>query len=95
MEDKAKIPFWKHAITYGAIMAAVSIFLSLAFYFTNLYLNSWAQYANMGVGILVLIYLMIQYRMRYAGAMPVLARYFPCPLCPDWYPLSLELFLAF
>jgi hypothetical protein len=67
MEDKAKIHFWKHAFTYGVIMAAVSIFLSLAFYFTNLYLKSWSQYANMGVGIVVLVYLMIQYRKEVRG----------------------------
>jgi len=67
MAENVNTPFWKPAFNYGLIMAAVSIFLSLAFYFTDLYLKSWAQWASMAIGIIVLIYLMSQYRKVVCG----------------------------
>jgi hypothetical protein len=67
MEDKAKVSFWKQALNYGLIMAAVSIFLSLVFYFTNLYVNTWANYISMVIGLVVLFYLMVQYRKVVRG----------------------------
>ena len=67
MENSVKVPFWKTALNYGLILAAVSIFLSLAFYFTDIYLKGWAQAVSGLVGIAVLVYLLVQYRKNILG----------------------------
>ena len=67
MEDTGKAPFWKPALNYALIMAAVSIFLTLAFYFTDIYLKGWASVVNGLISIAVLVYLLIQYRDKVLG----------------------------
>lgn len=67
MEEKVKAPFWKPALIYGAILGFVSVFLSLVFYFIGLSTVNWVNWINMLVGIVLLVYLMLQYRKEYLG----------------------------
>lgn len=67
MEEKAKAPFWKPALIYGLILGFVSVFLSLVFYFIGQATASWTNWVNMLVGLVLLVYLMIQYRNTYLG----------------------------
>jgi hypothetical protein len=67
MEEKAKAPFWKPALIYGAILGLVSVFISLVFYFIGMSTVNWTNWVNMVVGIVLLVYLMIQYRNVHLG----------------------------
>ena len=67
MEEKAKAPFWKPALIYGAILGFVSVFISLVFYFLGMSTVNWTNWVNMVVGIVLLVYLMIQYRNVHLG----------------------------
>jgi len=67
MEEKVKAPFWKPALIYGAIMGFVSVFLSLVFYFIGMATENWTNWVNMLIGLILLIYLMLQYRKEYLG----------------------------
>ncbi len=67
MENSVKPTFMKTAINYALIMAAVSIFISLVYYFTDLYLKTWSQFVSLGISIIVLAYLMIVYRKTVLG----------------------------
>jgi hypothetical protein len=67
MEEKAKVPFLKPALIYGLILGFVSVFLSLVFYFIGQATSSWTNWVNMLVGLVLLVYLMIQYRNTYLG----------------------------
>ncbi len=67
MEEQAKAPFWKPALIYGAILGLVSVFISLVFYFIGMATVNWTSWVNMLVGIVLLVYLMIQYRNVHLG----------------------------
>lgn len=67
MEEQAKAPFWKPALIYGAILGLVSVFISLVFYFIGMATENWTSWVNMLVGIVLLVYLMIQYRNVHLG----------------------------
>ena len=67
MEENAKAPFWKPALTYGLILGLVSVFISLVFYFIGMATVNWTNYVNMLVGLVLLVYLMIQYRNVHLG----------------------------
>ncbi len=67
MEEQAKAPFWKPALIYGAILGLVSVFISLVFYFLGMATVNWTNWVNMLVGIVLLVYLMIQYRNVHLG----------------------------
>jgi hypothetical protein len=67
MEDKVKAPFWKPALIYGAIMGLVAVFISLVFYFIGMATQNWTNWVNMLVGLVLLVYLMLQYRKEYLG----------------------------
>lgn len=67
MEEKAKAPFWKPALTYGLILGFVSVFLSLVFYFIGMSTANWTNWVNMLVGIVLLVYLMVHYRNVHLG----------------------------
>jgi len=67
MEEKVKAPFWKPALSYGVILGLVSVFISLVFYFIGMATVSWTNYVSMLVGIVLLVYLMIQYRNVHLG----------------------------
>lgn len=67
MEEKVKAPFWKLALMYGAILGLVSVFISLIFYFIGMATENWTNWVNMLVGLVLLVYLMIQYRNVHLG----------------------------
>lgn len=67
MEEKVKAPFWKPALTYGVILGLVSVFISLIFYFIGMATVNWTNWINMLVGLVLLVYLMIQYRNVHLG----------------------------
>ena len=67
MEEKVKAPFWKPALMYGAILGLVSVFISLVFYFIGMATDNWTNWLNMGIGLVLLVYLMIQYRNVHLG----------------------------
>jgi hypothetical protein len=67
MEEKVKAPFWKLALMYGAILGLVSVFISLVFYFIGMATVSWTGWVSIVVSIVLLVYLMIQYRNVHLG----------------------------
>ena len=67
MEEQVKAPFWKQALICGVILGLVSVFISLIFYFIGMATVNWTNYVNMLVGIVLLVYLMIQYRNVHLG----------------------------
>jgi hypothetical protein len=67
MEEKAKAPFLKPALIYGAILGFVSVFISLVFYFIGMATESWTNWVNWLVMLVLLVYLMIHYRNNYLG----------------------------
>ena len=67
MEEQTKAPFWKPALIYGVILGLVSVFISLVFYFTGLSMKGWTNWLTMLVSLVLLVYLMIQYRKIYLG----------------------------
>jgi hypothetical protein len=67
MEENVKAPFWKPALIYGLILGFVSIFLSLVFYFVGVATDGWTNWVTFLVSLVLLVYLMIQYRNTYLG----------------------------
>ena len=67
MEEKTKAPFWKPALIYGAILGFVSVFISLVFYFIGMATENWTNWISMLVSLVLLVYLMLQYRKEYLG----------------------------
>jgi hypothetical protein len=67
MEEKVKAPFWKPALIYGAILGFVSVFLSLVFYFLGMSTTNWTTWVGTLIGIVLLVYLLLQYRKDYLG----------------------------
>jgi len=67
MEENAKAPFLKPALIYGAILGVVSVFITLVFYFLGLSTARWSSWVNSLIMLVLLVYLMIQYRKEYLG----------------------------
>ena len=67
MEENVKAPFWKPALINGVILGLVSVFISLVFYFIGMATVNWTNYVNMLVSLVLLVYLMIQYRNVHLG----------------------------
>ena len=67
MEEKAKAPFLKPALIYGAILGFVSVFLSLVFYFIGKSTENWTGWITMLINLVLLVYLMLHYRREYLG----------------------------
>lgn len=67
MEEKVKAPFWKPALIYGAILGFVSVFISLVFYFIGKSTENWTSWITMAINLVLLVYLMLQYRKVYLG----------------------------
>ena len=67
MEEKAKAPFLKPALIYGAILGIVTVFISLVFYFLGISTDRWTNWVSMLITLVLLVYLMIQYRKVYLG----------------------------
>jgi len=67
MEENAKAPFLKPALIYGAIIGFVSVFISLVFYFLGITTDRWTSWVSGLIIIVLLVYLMVQYRKEYLG----------------------------
>ncbi|MEN8157430.1 MAG: DUF4199 domain-containing protein [Bacteroidota bacterium] len=67
MEEKVKAPFWKPALTYGAIVGFVSILFGVILYIMNLSTKGWASWGSILVSLAVLIYCLVAYRKEYLG----------------------------
>ncbi len=67
MDESAKAPFWKPALTYGAILGFISILLGVIFYFLNLTTESWVGYVSIVISIAVMAYCLVAYRKEYLG----------------------------
>ncbi|MDF1575768.1 MAG: DUF4199 domain-containing protein [Bacteroidales bacterium] len=67
MEENVKAPFWKPALIYGVILGFVSVFLSLVFYFIGMATENWTSWVTTLISVVLLVYLMIQYRNTYLG----------------------------
>lgn len=67
MEEKAKAPFWKPALIYGAIVGFISILLAVVFYVLNFQFKTWAGIVSILVTITVLVYCLKAYRDEYLG----------------------------
>jgi hypothetical protein len=67
MEENVKAPFWKPALINGAILGFVSVFVSLVFYFLGMATKSWTNWVSMLIMVVLLVYLMLQYRKEYLG----------------------------
>jgi hypothetical protein len=67
MTEKAKAPFWKPALIYGAIVGFVSILIGVIFYITNLTTKGWVGMVSSLVTLVVFIYCLVAYRKEYLG----------------------------
>lgn len=64
MENKS-YPVWKHAMLYGLYIGIALIILSLIFYVTDLYTQSWVGYFSYAVVLAGVIFASISYRDKY------------------------------
>jgi hypothetical protein len=67
VEEKAKTPFWKPVLIYGAIVGFVSILIGVIFYIMNLSTENWVNWVSGLITLGVLIYCLIAYRNEYLG----------------------------
>ncbi len=67
MTEKAKAPFWKPALIYGAIVGFVSILFGVIFYIMDMTTKSWVTWVTSLITLVVLIYCLIAYRKEYLG----------------------------
>jgi len=67
MEENVKVPFWKPALIYGAILGFVGILVGVLFYFLNLTTQTWAGYVSIAITIAVMAYCLVAYRKEYMG----------------------------
>ena len=67
MEEKTKAPFWKPALIYGAIVGFVGILVGIIFYVMDLMTESWTQWVNLLISLVVLIYCLVMYKRDYLG----------------------------
>ena len=67
MEEKIKVPCWKPALTYGAIVGFVTILLGVVFYIMDLTTKGWVNWVSILIPLAVLIYCLIAYRNEYLG----------------------------
>ena len=67
MEEKAKAPFLKPALIYGAILGFVGILLSVILYLLNKQFEGWAGLVSFVITIAILVYCLRAYRDEYLG----------------------------
>lgn len=58
-------PVWKHSLLYGLYIGIALIILSLLFYITDLYTQSWVGYVNYAVILVGVVFASIAYRDKY------------------------------
>jgi len=67
MEEKAKTPFLKPALIYGAILGGAGVLFGLILYFLDMSLEKWVQWVTYVIAIVVMIYCLVAYRNEYLG----------------------------
>lgn len=67
MEEKAKAPFWKPALIYGAILGVVSILVAVVLYILNAQFKPLGWVISVLISIFVLTYCLKAYRNEYLG----------------------------
>jgi hypothetical protein len=67
MEEKAKAPFLKPALIYGAILGFIGILAAVVLYVLNVQFETWAQLISLAISIGVMIYCLRAYRDEYLG----------------------------
>ena len=67
MEEKAKAPFLKPALIYGAILGVAGVLVGLILYFMDMSTETWAMWAGAVVTIAVMVYCLVAYRNEYLG----------------------------
>lgn len=67
MEEKAKAPFLKPALIYGAILGGASVLVGLILYFMDMSTETWAMWPALVIGIGVMVYCLVAYRNEYLG----------------------------
>jgi len=67
MEEKAKPPFLKPALIYGAILGVAGVLVGLILYFMDLTTATWAMWIGPVVTIAVMVYCLVAYRNEYLG----------------------------
>jgi len=67
MEEKAKAPFWKPALIYGAIVGLTTILIGIVFYIMGLTTKGWSNWVTSLIALVVLIYCLVAYRKEYLG----------------------------
>ncbi|MEX2370569.1 MAG: DUF4199 domain-containing protein [Bacteroidales bacterium] len=65
MEEQAKVPVFKAALIYGAIVGLASIVVSLLLYFIDQSLASWAMIASTLIFIGLIVFMMVLFRKEY------------------------------
>jgi hypothetical protein len=67
MEEKAKAPFLKPALIYGAIFGVAGVLVGVILYFMDLSIERWAQWVSFAVSLAVMVYCLVAYRNEYLG----------------------------
>lgn len=63
--ENNEYPVWKHALIYGLYIGIGLIILSLLFYVTDLFRQSWVGYINYAVLLVGVVFASITYRDKY------------------------------
>ncbi len=67
MTEKTKAPFWKPALTYGAILGFVGILVGVIFYVMDLAAVSWTQWVSLLISLVIMIFLLVNYKKEHLG----------------------------
>ena len=65
MEEQAKVPVFKGALTYGIIVGIASVVISLIFYFIGQSLETWAGYVSLAIFIILIVGSLVMFRKEY------------------------------
>ena len=66
MEEQAKVPVWKPALIYGAIVGLATIVVSLIFYFMDSSFTTWAGIVGGVISYGLILVTLFLYRSEYA-----------------------------
>jgi len=67
MEEQAKVPVFKAALIYGAIVGFVSIVVSVLLNLLDLTFATWAGFLSLAITFGILVYVLRAYREEYLG----------------------------
>lgn len=67
MADNTKNPVWSSGLTYGAILGAVSVIVSVIFYVLGKSTSDLERYVGLAITILLLVYFLYMFRQESMG----------------------------